>query len=305
MKTFQSLLNKAITQNPQKIVVSVAQDAAVLKAIFRAYSYKIISPILVGDETQIKTICSLNNIDLTGFEIIHEPDLKTASMKAVHLVHEKKADILIKGNLPTKLFLQSILDKEIGLRTKNLMSHISVFEIKGIHRLLFLTDIAFNTYPSLTEKIQIIRNAVNIAHACGVKYPKVAPLCASETVDPKMPSTIDALQLTVMSGKHPFSDCQIYGPLPIDIALDPDDITQQKVNNPIVGHADVLLFPDIDSGNITYKILVRTSKSKNGCLLAGTASPVILPSRSDSPDTKFNSLILASVLAHSTNISAE
>ena len=180
-----------------------------------------------------------------------------------------------------------------------MMSHVCVFEIEGIDRLLFFTDVAFNTYPSLEDKVTIINNAVEIAQACGIETPKVAPICAVEVVNPKMPPTVDAAALTEMNEKGEIKDCVVYGPLSMDLAIDPEAAKHKGVSNPVAGHADILLFPNIDAGNITYKILVRTAKVKNGNLLIGTSAPVILTSRSDDFETKINSIALAAVVADS------
>ena len=281
----------------KKIAVAVAQDAAVLEAVSEARSRGIADAILVGDKTQICQTAASIGLDLGGFTIIHEPDVPAAALKAVELVHNQQADILLKGFLSTKLFLKSVLNKDVGLRTGRQMSHVSVFEVDGIDHLLFLTDIAFNTYPTLDEKTQIIRNAVEVAHACGIDCPKVAPLCAVEVVNPKMQPTVDARALTEMYERGEFKGCEIYGPLSMDMAIDPEAARHKKADSPVAGHADILLFPDIDAGNITYKLLVRTPKTRNGCVLVGTSAPVILTSRSDSAETKINSIAFAAVIA--------
>ena len=180
-----------------------------------------------------------------------------------------------------------------------MMSHVCVFEIEGIDRLLFFTDVAFNTYPTLEEKVNIVKNAVEVAHACGIGCPKVAPICAVETVNPKMQPTVDAAELTKMYEAGEFPGCELYGPLSMDLAIDEEAAVHKGVSNPVAGHADILLFPEIDSGNITYKILVRTAKVKNGNVLVGTKAPVVLTSRSDDFETKLHSIALAAVIAGS------
>lgn len=262
-------------------------------------SKNIATAILVGDEAKIREIAASIDMDLTDFEIINEPDTEAAALKAVELVHNGKADILLKGLLETKTFLKSVLNKEVGLRTGKMLSHVCVFEIEGINRLLFFTDVAFNTYPTLADKVNIINNAVEVAHACGIECPKVAPLCAVETVNPKMQPTVDADNLTKMYEGGDFKGCQIYGPLSMDLAIDPEAAVHKGVTNPVAGHADILLFPNIDAGNITYKILVRTAKVKIGNVLVGTSAPVVLTSRSDDFQTKLNSIALATVIAGS------
>ena len=298
-KSFEELITKANQKTLKKVSVSNAQDEPVLQAVKAAKEQNIATAILVGDEAKIREIAASIDMDLTDFEIINEPDTKAAALKAVELVHNGKADILLKGLLETKTFLKSVLNKEVGLRTGKMLSHVCVFEIEGINRLLFFTDVAFNTYPTLADKVNIINNAVEVAHACGIECPKVAPLCAVETVNPKMQPTVDADNLTKMYEGGDFKGCQIYGPLSMDLAIDPEAAVHKGVTNPVAGHADILLFPNIDAGNITYKILVRTAKVKIGNVLVGTSAPVVLTSRSDDFQTKLNSIALATVIAGS------
>lgn len=298
-KSFEELISKANQKTLKKVSVSNAQDEPVLQDVKAAKEQNIATAILVGDEAKIREIAASIDMDLTDFEIINEPDTEAAALKAVELVHNGKADILLKGLLETKTFLKSVLNKEVGLRTGKMLSHVCVFEIEGINRLLFFTDVAFNTYPTLADKVNIINNAVEVAHACGIECPKVAPLCAVETVNPKMQPTVDADNLTKMYEGGDFKGCQIYGPLSMDLAIDPEAAVHKGVTNPVAGHADILLFPNIDAGNITYKILVRTAKVKIGNVLVGTSAPVVLTSRSDDFQTKLNSIALATVIAGS------
>lgn len=298
-KSFEELISKANQKTLKKVSVSNAQDEPVLQAVKAAKEQNIATALLVGDEAKIREIAASIDMDLTDFEIINEPDTEAAALKAVELVHNGKADILLKGLLETKTFLKSVLNKEVGLRTGKMLSHVCVFEIEGINRLLFFTDVAFNTYPTLADKVNIINNAVEVAHACGIECPKVAPLCAVETVNPKMQPTVDADNLTKMYEGGDFKGCQIYGPLSMDLAIDPEAAVHKGVTNPVAGHADILLFPNIDAGNITYKILVRTAKVKIGNVLVGTSAPVVLTSRSDDFQTKLNSIALATVIAGS------
>ena len=298
-KSFEELISKANQKTLKKVSVSNAQDEPVLQAVKAAKEQNIATAILVGDEAKIREIAASIDMDLTDFEIINEPDTEAAALKAVELVHNGKADILLKGLLETKTFLKSVLNKEVGLRTGKMLSHVCVFEIEGINRLLFFTDVAFNTYPTLADKVNIINNAVEVAHAGGIECPKVAPLCAVETVNPKMQPTVDADNLTKMYEGGDFKGCQIYGPLSMDLAIDPEAAVHKGVTNPVAGHADILLFPNIDAGNITYKILVRTAKVKIGNVLVGTSAPVVLTSRSDDFQTKLNSIALATVIAGS------
>ena len=277
-KGFDDIFAKVGECGMKKVAVSVAQDEAVLEAVREAKKRGIADAILVGDEAKIREIAASIGMDLDGYEIIDEPDMIQASLKAVKLAHEGKADMYMKGLIDSKNFLKSVLDKEVGLRTGGVLSHVCVFEIPGIDRLLFLTDVAFMTYPTLEDKVNIIKNTLPVARACGVECPKVAPLAAVEVVNPKMPVTVDAAELTKMNENE---------------AAKHKGATDRKIQ----GDADILLFPDIHAGNLVYKAIVHMVKVKNGCILTGTKVPVILTSRSDTFETKVNSIALAAVVA--------
>lgn len=297
-KNFDDLLSKVSTCSKKVLSVAVAQDKAVLEAVKAAKDRGIADAILVGDEAKIKEIGTSLGMDMSEYEIINETDIVAASLTAVKLVHDGKADMYMKGLLDSKTFLKSVLDKEAGLRTGQPLSHVCVFEIPGIDRLLFFTDVAFMPYPTLEDKTYIIKYAVDVAKACGVACPKVAPLAAVEVVNPKMPVTVDAAELTRMNDEGEITGCVIDGPLSLDIAIDKDAAIEKGAQNrKIVGDADILLFPDIHAGNLVYKAIVHLVKVKNGCILTGTKAPVILTSRSDTFETKVNSIALAAVVA--------
>lgn len=297
-KNFDDLLSKVSACSKKVLSVAVAQDKAVLEAVKAAKERGIADAILVGDEAKIKEIGTSLGMNMDEYEIINETDIVAASLTAVKLVHDGKADMYMKGLLDSKTFLKSVLDKEVGLRTGQPLSHICVFEIPGIDRLLFLTDVAFMPYPTLEDKTFIVKYAVDVAKACGVSCPKVAPLAAVEVVNPKMPVTLDAAELTRMNDEGEITGCIIDGPLSLDIAIDKDAAIEKGAQNrKIVGDADILLFPDIHAGNLVYKAIVHLVNVKNGCILTGTKAPVILTSRSDTFETKVNSIALAAVVA--------
>ncbi len=298
MNNFDGLLDKVKSCNIKKLAVAVAQDDAVLEAVSVAKERNIADAILVGDEDKIKEIAASINMDLSSFEIIDVKDVTEAARTAVKLVHDGKADMYMKGLIDTKGFLKSVLDKEVGLRTGKPLSHVALFEIEGYEKMFFLTDVAFIPYPTLEDKVGIINNTVEVVHACGIENPKVAPLAAVEVVNPKMPATVEAEQLTKMNEEGKITGCIIDGPLSMDLAIDPEAARHKgATGRKIVGDADILLFPDIHAGNLTYKTLVHTAKTKNGCILTGTKAPVILTSRSDTCETKVNSIALAAVVA--------
>lgn len=297
-KNFSDLLSRVSACKKKTLSVAVAQDKAVLEAVKAAKERGISDAILVGDEAKIREIAAELEMDMNDYTVIDEPDTVAASLKAVQLVHEGKADMYMKGLLDTKTFLKSVLDKEVGLRTGKPLSHVCVFEIPGIDRLLFLTDVAFMPYPTLEDKVNIINYTVEIANACGVDMPKVAPLAAVEVVNPKMPVTVEAAELTKMNEEGKITGCIVDGPLSLDIALYKEAAEEKgALGRKVAGDADILLFPDIHAGNLVYKAIVHMVDAKNGNILTGTKAPVILTSRSDSCEVKVNSIALAALAA--------
>ena len=302
-KGFDDIVSKVKECGMKKVAVSVAQDSAVLEAVRAAKDRGIAEAVLVGDEAKIKEIAAQIGVDVSDFEIINEPDVIQASLTAVKLAHDGKVDMYMKGLIDTKNFLKSVLDKEVGLRTGKPLSHVAVFDIPMLDKLLFLTDVAFMTYPTLEDKVSIINNTVPVCKACGIALPKVAPLAAVEVVNPKMPATVEAQQLTEMCENGEIKDCIVDGPLSLDLAIDAEAAKHKgATGRKIQGDADILLFPDIHAGNLVYKALVHTIPGvKNGCILTGTKVPVILTSRSDTFETKVNSIALAAVVANELN----
>ena len=296
-KNFDDLFSKLKVAEKKTLAVAVAQDEPVLEAVKAAKDKGIADAILVGDKAKIEEVATKIDMDLTEFEIIHEEDVKKAALKAIELVSSGAADMVMKGLVDTATFLRSVLNKEVGLRTGKLMSHVSVFEIEGIDRLILLTDAAFNTYPDLKQKVQIINNSVMVAKACGIENPKVAPVCAVEVVNPDMPATVDAALLSKMSDRGQIKGCIVDGPLALDNAISEEAAHHKGVTGLVAGKADILLLPNIDVANVMYKSLTYTAPTKNGGILVGTSAPVILTSRADSFETKVNSIALAALVS--------
>jgi phosphate butyryltransferase len=282
----------------KKISVAVAEDSNVLEAVSIAKEKGIADAVLVGNEIKMKQIAKELNIDLSLFEIINEPDQRQAALKAVKLVHDGYCDMYMKGLLQTKDFLKSVLDKEVGLRTGAILSHVAVFEVKGISQLLFMTDGGFIIEPTLEEKVHLIENAVKVANACGIEKPKVAPLCAVEVVNPKMKCTTEAFELTKLNEKGKIKNCIVDGPMSMDMAISREACEHKgTLDRKITGDADILLFPDIHSNNIAAKFVAHTAEHYAGMILSGTSAPVILTSRSDDIKTKVSSIAFASYIA--------
>ena len=299
-KSFKEILEKVKALPKKTVSVAVAQDSEVLRAVKAAKEKGIADSVLFGDEDKIRAIADELGMNIDDYKIVDIKDPIEAAHEAVKYVHDGKADMYMKGLLETKDFLRSVLDKEVGLRSGRPLSHVCVFELKKYDKLLFFTDVAFVPYPTLEDKVSIIENTVEICRAVGIDCPKVAPLTAVETVNPKMPETLEAAELTKMNEEGKIKNCIVDGPLSLDLATCPESAQHKgATGRKIVGDADVLLFPDIHAGNIAYKSYVHFVDGENGNMITGTAAPVILTSRSDSFEVKVNSLALAALVAES------
>lgn len=296
-KNFEDLFKKLKEVGKKTVSVAVAQDKPVLEALKEASRMGMVDGILVGDEEEIKAIAKEIDFDLSDFRIVDEKTPAKAALEAVRLVSSGEADMVMKGLIDTATFLRSVLNKEVGLRTGKLMSHVSVFDIEGYDRLLFLTDAAFNTYPDLKAKVQIINNSVSVAKACGIEVPKVAAICAVEVVNQDMPATVDAALLAKMNDRGQIKGCLVDGPFALDNAISEEAAKHKGVHGEVAGKADIVLLPNIETANAMYKTLTMLAKTKNGGLLVGTSAPVILTSRSDSFEVKVNSIAVAALVS--------
>ncbi len=277
------------------IAVAVAQDTEVLAAVESARRYGLANAILLGNEPEILSAAANLDIALENYTIIHEPDKVAASIRAVRLVRDGQADVLMKGLVDTGVVMKEVLSGEHGLRTGRLLSHVAVFEIPGYHRLLCVSDAAMNIAPDFEEKKQILLNSVEVAHALGNPDPIVAVLCAVEKVKAKMPATQDAAALSAID----FPGCQVIGPLALDNAISQEAALRKGITDPRAGHADILLMPDIEAGNIMYKAMVFLGQAKNAGIIIGAKAPIVLTSRADSHISKLYSIALAlQVAAH-------
>lgn len=298
IRSFDEIFQK-LKELPRKIVaVAAAEDEPVLEAVDFCRRNSVADAILVGDEGKIRAIAAELGIDLTGWQIIDETDPARAALRAVELVSTGQADMMMKGLIDTKSFLRAVLNKEVGLRTGNLITHVGVFDLPQYDRLLYITDAAFTMYPTLEQKVAIINNAVSLAHALGNELPKVAPVCAVEVVNPDMPPTLDAQELTRMNEAGEIAGCQVYGPLAFDNAIDREAAVHKKITHPVAGAADIFLMANIEAGNAVFKALTYTCQGeRHGGILMGAAAPVIVTSRADSFEAKVNSIALASLAA--------
>lgn len=285
-----------LSMRPDKMrTVSVANavDANVLSSLQTAHKMGFVNAILCGDEQEIKSVAQQNDIDISEFDIRHCTDDMSAIQTAVSLVRSGHADILMKGLVHTADILRGVLNRETGIRGDGILSHVSVLYSPKLQRRLFLTDIAMVMYPDLEKKIQLVKNAVSFARHMGVSCPRVAPLCAVETLNPAMQATIDADALQKMNANGEISDCIISGPISFDIAVSRDAAKIKRYNGPIQGDADILLFDNIEAGNNTIKAMVQFGDWIFGGVVIGARVPVIVNSRSDSDISKLFSIACA------------
>ena len=300
LKTFDEVLEKAKEYGPKKMAVASAGAEDVLKAVEAARKEGLADSILVGDKKEIIQIANEMDIDPTNYEIIDRLDKTEATRCAVELVRNKKASILMKGMIGTARILKAILDKEIGLRTNRMLSHVYTLQIKGYDRLLTMTDGAMSISPNLEQKAQIIQNAIYYAHSMGIEKPKVAAVAALELVNPDMPATIDAACLAKMSERGQIVGGIVDGPLGFDNAISKEAAKHKGVESPVSGEVDIVLVPNIESGNIFAKGLVYLANAVPAGLLLGAKAPVVLVSRSDSAQSKLYSIALGVLMSEMT-----
>jgi len=280
----------------KRISVAMAEDAGLLTAIDEANKFGLIDATLVGNTEKMKECAAEAKVDINKYNLIDEKSEAGCGLTAVTEVSSGRADIYMKGQLHTDHFLRAMLNKEIGLRSGKVISHVYFHQVEGYNRILFIADAAFNTYPDLKSKADILQNTVNFARALGVETPKVACLAAVEVVNPDMPCTLDACALVQMCARGQIKNCIVDGPLALDNAINEEAARIKKISSPVAGNADILLVPHIDAGNMLAKAIVYFSKNETAGIIVGAKAPIVLTSRADSPRAKMLS-IAAAVLA--------
>lgn len=289
---------KAVKGNkPKTLAVAVAEDLDVLEAVAHAKAEGLANPVLVGTKADIERIAKEAKLDLTGMEIIDEPNHAAAVKKAVTLVGEGKADVLMKGLVHTADFLRGVLNKEWGLSTGRTISMVGIVDSPKYDRLIFITDPAIATYPDLPMKIDLINNAVAVTRALGVDKPKVACLCAVETVNPKMQATLDAAALAKMGDRGQFKNCIVDGPFALDNALSEGAAKHKGLVSPVAGLADILLCHNIETGNSLFKSVTYLSDCETAGMVLGAKVPLVITSRADTSTVKFYSIACALLAA--------
>lgn len=289
----ENLLTNAARMNGKVVAVASAEDEEIIEAVSEAIKRDLAQFILFGKKEEILNLLHAKDIMEGQVQIIQAETKEQATELAVKAVHQKEASVLMKGNVPTATLLKAVLNKEFGLRTGRVLSHVAIFEVPGFQKLKIVTDAAMNIEPDLQQKEQIIVNAVNIARSIGIDTPKVAALAAVEVVNPAMKATIDAATLTIMNKRGQIKNCIIDGPLALDNAISIKAAKHKKIESEVSGQADILLVPTIEAGNVLYKSLIYFAKASVGAVIAGAKAPIVLTSRADSSESKLYSLALA------------
>ncbi len=280
-------------REPGRIAVAAAHDDHVLQSIYEVYKKGYAAPILIGDKEKIFELADRQQIDVSAMTIIKELDDRRAAEIAVNLVNNREADVLMKGLMQTADLLKPVLERDKGLRTNRLLSHLGVYEMRGYHKLLFITDGGINITPDLKQKMDIVRNAVLVASALGIAKPKVAVLAAVETVNPAMQPTLDAAALTMMSQRGQLKGCIVDGPLAMDNAINLEAAQHKGIVSEVAGDADILLVPDIEAGNILVKALIFLDNARSCGLIIGARVPIVVTSRAESSEAKYYSILLS------------
>jgi len=300
MQKLDFLLDESRKGRPMTLALACPYGDDAIGAIIGAKREGIVRAILIGDEGRIRTVAEQDGYDLSGIDIIDEKSDEKAVEKSVRMVSSGEADLLMKGLVKTSSLLKAVLDKEWGLRTGSLLSHLFLFEIPNLERrVIGISDGGMNTYPDLNAKAKIIENAVACYHKIGIPQPKIAALAAVEAVNPEMQATLDAAALAKMNERGQIKGCIVDGPLALDNAISEESAKIKGINSPVAGNADMLLVPDIESGNFIGKVLLYMTGGKGAGVILGARKPIVLTSRFDSMQTKLLSIALGAVVARS------
>ncbi len=290
IKDFSALKELAKSRTEVKVVIAGGHDSEALKAAAMAVKDGVADIIIVADKDKLLRNAEEEGIDISKFEIVYADDEVQMAEKAVKIVHDGGAHAIMKGLVKTATFLKAVLNKEWGIRRAKLLSHVALFEVPSYPKVIFLTDGGMVPYPDLDEKVQILQNALWVTQRLGYELPKVAVLAAVETVNPKMPPTIDAAALTVMSWRKQINAI-VDGPLALDNVLSKVAAQHKGIDSPVIEDADIFLVPDIEAGNLLGKSFTYTAGGKMAGIVVGATVPVIVPSRADTYESKYFSLL--------------
>jgi len=297
IKSFKELLNSVKDREKKALAVAGAEGEEIIEAVKMATEENIIFPILIGHPDKIKSLCQKLNFDLSRLEILGEREPQKTASLAVELVKQKKADMLMKGKVDTSTLLKAVLDKEKGLKGGKLLSHVAVVEVEKYPKLMLITDGGMNISPDVMKKIEILKNAIELAKKLGIEKPKAACLAAIELVNPDMPETMDASIIAKMAERGEIKDVVVDGPIAFDVAIDSSSARTKGIISPVSGDVDIFLCPNISSCNILVKGLIYLAEAKAGGIVVGGGAPIVLLSRSDSAEIKLLSIALGAAVS--------
>ena len=293
IKSFAELVERAQKLGPARVVVIEAHNPDVLESLKDAEPLGLAKPILVGDPAKIERVAREVGYHVRPETLLPAADEDESLRWSIDLVRDGKADFLMKGKVTTAKMIRGVLDKERGLRTGRLLSQVALFQVAHIPRLLILTDAAINIALTLEQKVDICRNAIEVAHALGIEEPKVALLAALEFVNPAMPATLDAAALTLMNRRGQITGAYLEGPLAMDVPFSRFAAERKNIQSPLVEAVDILVAPDIEAANILGRAAIYLAGAETGGVVMGTKTPLVLLSRAEPPQAKINSIALA------------
>jgi len=297
IRNFAQLLEVAMERAPKRVVIVGGGQRQTLHAARLARGMGLAHCFLIDDPSRIRSVAAEEDVDLTGMEIIKESDMVEAAYRAVAMIHAEEADLVMNGRaLPVEL-MKACLDKEEGLRIGKVITDVSIFELPDFERLIFISDVAIVVSPTLAQKVAIVQNAIDTAIELGVVEPKVAILAATEMVNPEMPANMDAANLSKMSERGQIRGGIVDGPLALDNAISLKSAQMKGIKSGVAGAADILITPDVESGNILAKALSYFAKGHMAGAVVGAKCPIVMPSRSDPPEQKLLSLALGVLLS--------
>ena len=296
-RNLDQVVEAARAAGPVSIAVAAGQDPDVIEAMKQAGDIGLAKGIFVGDAAKSRALARSAGWAIPDEQIVPEPNDDAAARKAIGLVREGRAGLLMKGKIKTAALVRAVLDKEAGLRGGRLLSQVIVFQVPGFDRLMLMTDAAVNIAPALEQKADLCRNAIEVAHALGISKPNVALLCALETVNPDMPATVDAAALTLMNRRGQLTGAYVEGPIALDVPLSRFAADRKSIDSPLVENTDIFVAPDIEAANILYRAILYFAKGESGGIVLGAKVPLVLLSRAETPETKIRSVALGILLA--------
>jgi phosphate butyryltransferase len=299
IKTLEDIVSAARARGRKRLIVAYGQDSHTLEAVSDAVDMELVDATLVGDPQQIEKVCKADGLDINKFEILPEADDMKAVDRAVKMVGERQGDVLMKGLVSTDKYMRGILNKEYGLvPPKGVLSHICVFEMPQLDRILLVSDVAIIPYPDLAQKTKMVGYLIDTARALGIERPRVACIAPSELLLPGVTSSVEASILAKMADRGQFGDADVDGPLAIDVAVFEETAKLKKVQgSSVAGRADCMLFPNLDAANAFFKTATHFCGGELAGIVTGTKVPCVLTSRADTRRSKLSSIALGCILA--------